>query len=475
MSKEKHILDDVLRNAASQVDIPDMSSSWDGIASGLDALGRRRRRRIIVLVSILLLAGLSVVLSTVDLNPKTERIVEDETTPAVVQDKLIEQDQADVPVATETDIIEHAISDENVIDESESGYSNEIETRTQEDIHHNGIADASKNSGDIPSDIEEDGIPETYISEDIGDVTEDATEEITEDNSKDIAQEDAKRNETPDEFEKEDIVEPTNEDESVKDVAQADQPEPKDTKGGESTSSNSTTQNSGWELNISASPGLAAKMIAKSADFGWLVHRDYGDARGSEYSSFSYQVDVGINRKFNDRFYMGLGVRYVERGENVQYDHTIDELVTVRQAEQELIYTELAPILWQQVKYDGFNRYQFIDIPVKFGILTPLTEHLSWRNEVSVNYSRLLSVSGKKVDGTYMNLIDANSIKMNKNNLGFTGKSGFMWSTTSRVDWSLDVLYNMNWSSWRAKENGLLERPLNYGVTLGWNYKLQLK
>jgi len=469
LSKEKHILDDVLRNAASRSDIPDMSASWDGIASGLDALQRRRKRRLIVFFSALLLTGIASVLwftnsprdvISEDVQDPTTEITQTPTTPQV--DAETEQ-----PVVTDSEF-------ENVGNEDGANPEQTPEIQNSEDypvVASTDVETPSATNSTDHDEIEQDHSadqPEIDSERDVAideESVEDGSSEITEveNDPIDVIQPDA---DSEAETEEEEIVEADPEkDGEVETETPA-----------ESGNEDPIAKNgSGWEINIAASPGLAAKLIAESANFGWLVNQAYSDIANSESSSFSYQVDLGVNRKFNDRFYMGLGLRYVEREERVQYDYTIDKLVTIRESEKTLQYTELAPVLWRDVNYDGLNRYQFIDIPVRFGILTPLNDKVSWRNEFSVNYSRLIAVSGKKVDNTFLELIDANSLKLNKDNVGVTAKTGIMWSASPRLDWTLDGLYNMNMSSLRAKEQGLLERPFNYGMTIGANYKILTK
>jgi len=473
LSKEKYILDDVLRNAASRSDIPDMSASWDGIASGLDALQRRRKRRLIVFFSALFLTSITSVLwftnsqrdvISEDIQDPTTEITQTPTTPPVD----VESEQ---PVVIDSEF-------ENVGEEANANPDQKSENRNSIGYPAVASADAETPSGTNTTDpdvIEQDQStdqPEIDSEQDVT-IDEDVAEESVEEGSSDIAEV---------ENDPIDVIQPdadTDSETEEEEIVEADREKVKEaeleTPAKSATEDPKAKNESGWEINIAASPGLAAKLIAESANFGWLVNQAYSDISNSESSSFSYQVDLGVNRKFNDRFYMGLGLRYVEREERVQYDYTIDKLVTIRESEKTLQYTDLAPVLWRDVNYDGLNRYQFIDIPVRFGILTPLNDKVSWRNEFSVNYSRLIAVSGKKVDNTFLELIDANSLKLNKDNFGVTAKTGIMWSASPRLDWTLDGLYNMNMSSLRAKEQGLLERPFNYGVTIGANYKILTK
>lgn len=460
-------MDDVLRNAASRSDIPDMSASWDGIASGLDIIQKRRRRRLVILFTALFLVGITSVvwlttsedtITSEEIKNLDTELAESPTTSNVERDVDIVGSVNSDPVTGGGDI---SISDETSAKEKsqDEGAFNKIDRNVQETVED-----------DVATAQEERGAADAH-AEKSGTTKDDVIDHTVEDGSKAVAEVESEQEDVQPEYDtntetEEDRIVEANpvEEESI------DESDPK-----QSGLDPKIKKESGWEINVAASPGLAAKLIAESANFGWLVNQAYSDIANSETSSFSYQVDLGLNRKFNDRFYMGVGLRYVEREERVQYDYTIDKLVTIRESEQTLQYTELAPVLWREVNYDGLNRYQFIDIPVRLGILTPMNEKLTWRNEFSVNYSRLIAVSGKKVDNTFLELIDANSLKLNKNNIGVTGKTGIMWTASPRLDWTLDGLYNMNMNSLRAKEQGLLERPFNYGLTIGANYKILTK
>jgi len=466
-------LDDVLRNAANEVNIPDMSSSWDGIASGLDTLQRRRKRKILFIWSFVGLMVLSTgAWMALRMNSMDPSVCQSEqkdplkapqiNSPGNGGAKILYSDDASSGNDAEIKLneVDQRASFEEVSqkDESESRSENVVETFSEQDkiTESQNVEDAA--TGQFDENIvkaEEEiakGHPEIKVDNDGG------AADIETGNTN---QEEAVSPDDP-------------QDQATLPIAKKDDSHPKaERKGQESIDINGRK---GWELSISASPGLAAKFVSEAIDFGWLVNKNYEKILDSESSAFSYQIDVGINQKLNDRIYWGTGLRYIERGERVRYDYTIDELVTVRTNENELLYTPLAPILHQEVNHDGYNRYQFIDVPLRIGLLTPIgNSDLIWRNEWSVNYSRLIAASGKKVNGTHLNLMDASDLRLNRNNIGWTAKTGLMWSKSDRVDWTIDALYNMNLLSLRAKEDGLVERPLNYGMNIGWNYKLFIK
>jgi hypothetical protein len=227
-----------------------------------------------------------------------------------------------------------------------------------------------------------------------------------------------------------------------------------------------------WELGLSASPGLASNFVGVNNENKWLINKKYFDVTQNEKTSFAYQVDFHINRFVSEQFYIGSGLRFVERGEHVVYNYRRDSGVVIRENIKQLEYFPLAAPLIQDIQHEGNNKMQFIEIPLRFGWMQPLANKLRVKSELSVNYSYLLNANGKKVNGTELLLEDLNSFANNKHGYGFACQTGLLFGLGARSELSGNIHYSMNLNSWRAKSSGLVERPYNYGVTIGWNYKL---
>ena len=239
--------------------------------------------------------------------------------------------------------------------------------------------------------------------------------------------------------------------------------------------SNSESPIGNWELGLSVSPGLAANLTSESRDFAWMINEKYFTNTENQGISRAVQMDLSLKRHMLNGLYFGIGMRYVSREEAVSYDYRIDRLVTIREAQKEIIYgAPLAPPLRVHVEYDGTNRYDFVDIPARLGFIKDLKPSggLKYFAELNVSYSYLMLIDGKRVDGTFLTLQDIASMDINRNSIGAAAQIGLLKELGRRTSLSSSLIYNTNLGSWRAKESGLIERPYNYGLTFGLNYRL---
>lgn len=433
MANDKHILDDVLRQAAEGMAVPPVFDKWEAIAGGLDR-ERRRRRAIVwttIAVPLLVLLGYlgtsifeckTVEMSAIEQsNPVTEPVLKDELSADQGQDRS-----------------------EFVLPKSDFAPSAEEFTYpVHQPPHQPSLAEFI----DSPPTSVDPGTPEKLDESD-------ETTEPVEGHEKTVVETDVQKS-----------------------VVQDDLPTPKEaieklpTNKSSSMNPGSGLLSGNLELGLSVSPGIASKLVSESSQFAWLINRNYKKSSGAERAAFSYQIDFYLNKYLSNNIYMGTGVRYTERAEQVDYNYKIDELVTVRTSEQKLIYTPLAPALVKQVSYSGLNRYQFLDVPVKLGYIAEINPQLGWRTEVGASFSYLMGVDVNKVHATTLELSTESDLAIQRINAGWSLQTGLIYPLGRSSAITVDALYSMNLGSWRAAEEGILEKPYNYGLMLGWKHK----
>jgi len=467
LSNKNNILDSVLRQAAEDMHIPNVDASWGAIESGV--LKAQRRRKLFAwftAAALVILIGTFGIVQFIS-NDKTD--VQNSNDESANIESVVKPEQSDESIVTIDDSEDEA--NEPIIDSHPRLDSDKTEVKGFDgSIGQKDFSNKNSNNTHIKS-IEESNIKGT-------DDNIDKILPISHIDDNEIEIEEGNIDVNPAEMPVQDgpevIVADENENavDSATKVVSGNSTINISTESTPRDESSSKFLDGNWELGLSVSPGVAAQLSKASKNFAWLINDKYFDNTQSEKISSSYQVDLSANYHFNDKMYLGTGLRYVNRSESVSYDYTIDRLVTVRESEQRLVYAPLAPALHQKVKYDGINSYNFVDVPIRLGILYPLGNKWSWRSELNVNYSYLLNASGSKVDGTHLSLKSISDLDINRSNIGMAGLIGMERKFGERLSGSLNAMYNTNLTSWRAKEKGLIERPYNYGITFGLNYKL---
>ncbi|MCB9245264.1 MAG: hypothetical protein H6606_02440 [Flavobacteriales bacterium] len=445
MAKEHNIFDDVLRQAAEGMEIPSVVGQWDAIAGGLDR--RKRRRKMLIWGSValpLLIIGsyFSCSLFTCD----KQSIVEHDA--VELFDPLFE-------LPLNSDGSNKAVEEGSVATDSELPLVRDGGLRNSESFNRIPRSGEQIDQSVDVRNIE--SIDEVPVSDEV--VSTDADGPVQGETD----------NQVPAEAPKEaSIVETPSDDTNIA-------LEKLPTNKSSSMNPGSGLLSGNLELGLSVSPGIASKIVSESDQFAWLINRNYKKSAGNESSAYSYQIDLYLNKYLGDKFYVGSGVRFVERAERVDYSYKIDELVTVRTSEQKLIYTPLAPALVREVSYSGLNRYQFIDVPLKFGYIASINSKIGWRTELGLSMSYLMGADVQKVHATTLELSDAAKLDLQRFNPGWNMQSGIIYPLGTRSSLTVDALYTMNLGSWRSAEQGILEKPYNYGLMLGWKYKFSGK
>lgn len=232
-----------------------------------------------------------------------------------------------------------------------------------------------------------------------------------------------------------------------------------------------------WELGLSASPALAARLIqTTNSTKSGLLNKYYQEKiDGKENSGNSYQLSFNVNRYLTKSLYISTSVQYDRIIESVSYDHVIDSYPHVNYNESKI--EGYSPRPAEYVQYNGNNTYQFIEIPVKFGIVvTVFRDKLTLRTQAGVQYMYLLSKSGSKIDATYLDLVNVKSSNLyNKNNFGGMISTGLYYGFGTKLEFGAQYYFQRNFTSMKSNEAVLLNTPMSYGFNLSLNYKLLSK
>lgn len=236
-----------------------------------------------------------------------------------------------------------------------------------------------------------------------------------------------------------------------------------------------------WEIGISASPTWANKVIGKNGPNAWKVHASFWDiADKMESASLSYQVETHVNRYLGHNFYAGLGLAYNQITESVSYNYIVDSIAIEDRVNKSLTYYyQQDPRGRTKVEYSGTNVYHFIEVPVRLGYKQELKEDkLYLRLEAGLRYMYMFDLSGKKPGVTQIEeLIELNRKNSiySKHNLGFTSSVGICYTINDKMEFTVVPYYNRTWTSIRSREEGITEKPFNYGLNLGLQRKIVFK
>jgi hypothetical protein len=267
-----------------------------------------------------------------------------------------------------------------------------------------------------------------------------------------------------------DVVDPGNKDETKVENIDSPNPDKKD---------NILPVKTKWEIGLSASPTWASKLISVNGANGWKVNPLFDQIASSmESGTISYQVEGKLNRYFNDHLYLGVGLNYNQVAEQVSYDYIVDYVVVVDPILR-TVTNEADPRIHDEVSYNGRNVYHFVEVPVRIGYLQEIPNtKFQIRGETGLRYMALMDMSGKKVGVTYTDSLVNLKSSLNdysRHNVGATATLGLMRSIGENTDFGATVTYNYALTSIRKRDEGITEKPYNFGLNFSLQHKIWRK
>ena len=236
-----------------------------------------------------------------------------------------------------------------------------------------------------------------------------------------------------------------------------------------------------WEVGITLSPTWANKLISPNGGNAWRINKDYTNiSKTMESGSTSYQFEARVNRYLKENIYLNAGLNYNQIVEKVNYDYTVTEFVTERPDFKDLIYTKFHPQIGSiDVKYSGTNTYQYFELPVRIGYIQPIPQtKAKIRVETGLRYMFLADMSGKRTDVTHIVSLNDLSTSLNdysRHNLGATANAGIYWGLKNNTDFGVTANYNYALTSIRKRDEGITEKPFNFGLNFSIQHKILIK
>lgn len=236
-----------------------------------------------------------------------------------------------------------------------------------------------------------------------------------------------------------------------------------------------------WEIGLSATPTWANKIINPNGGNAWRINKDYNNiAKSMESGSISYQFEARINRYVKENVYFNAGINYNQISEKVNYNYIVTDLTHEDVVRKELSYTPLDPRIGSiEVKYSGTNTYHYFEVPVRIGYIQKVpNSNIRFRFETGLRYMVLADMSGKKTDVTQVkDLIELKSSlgDYSRHNMGATANAGIYWAIGENTDFGIIGSTNYALTSIRKRDEGITEKPYNFGLNFSLQRKLQIK
>jgi hypothetical protein len=227
-----------------------------------------------------------------------------------------------------------------------------------------------------------------------------------------------------------------------------------------------------WETGISFTPSLSSKISGVNKDLNGLINKSYDKFIASSESA-AFGNTFGFNAQYHPkgRFFYSSGLYLTQRAEQVNYDYTITENFFPTNKINER-YFDLDPRAYVDVNYTGSNSYHFIEIPLNIGYKQPLSRNFELRTQVGVSYLLLLNSRGKKGNVMTLRLDDLSNLNFNTNHIAANLKSGLYYHRP-RVAIGLEPMIGMNLTNLQNKStSAILDKPYSYGINLTTNFKL---
>ncbi|MFT5513101.1 MAG: opacity protein-like surface antigen [Bacteroidia bacterium] len=251
--------------------------------------------------------------------------------------------------------------------------------------------------------------------------------------------------------------------------------------GNKTTTPNETKFKPYSEIGVSFSPTWANKFINPNGANAWKINKDFNHiARTMETGSVSYQLEGRINRYVTERMYLGFGLTYNQIEEKTSYDYLVTEIPDEIVRKKELDYIPIDPRIGPiDVKYSGRNVYHYFEAPLRFGLTDKIPgTNIKVRFETGVRYMLLADMSGKKPDVTRIDsLVDLKSAisSYSRHNFGLTANAGVYWKVWNNTDFGVTPYYNYALTSIRKRDEGITEKPYNFGVNFSLHHKIRIK
>ena len=236
-----------------------------------------------------------------------------------------------------------------------------------------------------------------------------------------------------------------------------------------------------WEIALSASPSWANKLISPNGDNAWRINREYENiAKTMESGSVSFQFEAKLNRYVTENIYFNTGINYNQVQERINYDYKVTEFPTEREAFKVLEYAPIHPSATIDVKYSGTNTYHYFEAPIRIGYITKIPgTQMNVRAETGLRYMVLADMSGQRTDVTRIDsLVDLKSAlgDYNRHNLGATANVGLYWGIMKgKGDIGVTTYYNYALTSIRKRDEGITEKPYNFGLNVTLQRKILIK
>lgn len=233
------------------------------------------------------------------------------------------------------------------------------------------------------------------------------------------------------------------------------------------------------EIGGSVSLTWADKLINPNGENAWRINRDFTQLTSTmEMAASNYQVEGHLNQYLNKNLYISYGLSYNQMEERLAYNYTVDSIAVERV--NELIYQPIDPRIGViEVNYSGRNTYHFIEAPIKVGYVKDIPgTKTQFRGEMGVRYMYLLGMTGKKMDVTRIDsLVDLKSAinDYSRNNFGITGNVGVYRSLGTNTNFGLTLNYNQALTSIRKRDEGITEKPYNFGLNFSIQHKILVK
>ena len=227
-----------------------------------------------------------------------------------------------------------------------------------------------------------------------------------------------------------------------------------------------------WETGISFTPSLSSKMTGTNKDLSGLINKSYDKFVASSESA-AFGNTFGFNAQYHPkgRFFYSSGLFLTQRSEQLDYNYTITEGATATN-DGNITYRYLNPIAYEYINYTGSNSYHFIEIPLNIGYKQPLSRNFELRTQVGVSYLSLLNRTGKKGNFITLRLDDLSNLDFNTNHIAANLKSGLYYHRP-RVAIGLEPMIGMNLTNLQNKStSAILDKPYSYGINLTTNFKL---
>ena len=239
-------------------------------------------------------------------------------------------------------------------------------------------------------------------------------------------------------------------------------------------SSNRSISDSHWEFGVSITPSLSGQRISENSLLAGLIHTNYYEkVMTGEKSSFANSSGLNAQYHFSKNFFLGTGLSYSQRSENIRYNYTIDlSPIVDKNINKIMDYKPQDP---EPISHTGSNSYHFIEIPLNLGFKTPLSTNFEFRSQFGMSYLLLLRNEGVKADYTDLSLKDLSDFTLNKNNIAINSRAGVYWNNKNFTV-GAEPIFSLNLNNLnQVNTSAIIVKPYSFGFNISTNYKFVRK